>query len=31
MKVQVDRVLYRVDGDELTIHAAGHRTDVYDA
>jgi mRNA interferase RelE/StbE len=25
------RVLYRLDGDELTIHAAGHRKDVYGA
>ncbi|MFY1675367.1 type II toxin-antitoxin system RelE family toxin [Plantactinospora sp. WMMB334] len=23
------RVLYRLDGDELTIHAVGHRKDVY--
>ncbi|MFC7550748.1 type II toxin-antitoxin system RelE/ParE family toxin [Plantactinospora sp. GCM10030261] len=23
------RVLYRIDGDELTIHAVGHRKDVY--
>lgn len=23
------RILYRLDGDELTIHAAGHRKDVY--
>jgi mRNA interferase RelE/StbE len=24
------RVLYRLDGDELSIHAVGHRKDVYD-
>ncbi len=23
------RVLYRLDGDELTIHDVGHRKDVY--
>ncbi|MEV6517063.1 type II toxin-antitoxin system RelE/ParE family toxin [Micromonospora chalcea] len=23
------RVLYRLDGDDLTIHAVGHRRDVY--
>jgi mRNA interferase RelE/StbE len=24
------RVIYRVEADELTIHAVGHRKDVYD-
>lgn len=24
------RVLYRVEGDDLTVHAVGHRKDVYD-
>lgn len=24
------RVIYRVDGDELTVHTVGHRKDVYD-
>ena len=24
------RVIYRLDGDELTVHGAGHRKDVYD-
>ena len=24
------RVIYRLDGDELTVHAVGHRKDVYD-
>ncbi len=23
------RVLYRIDGDDLTVHAVGHRKDVY--
>ncbi len=23
------RILYRLDGDELTVHAVGHRKDVY--
>lgn len=25
------RVIYRTEGDELTIHAVGHRKDVYDS
>jgi mRNA interferase RelE/StbE len=24
------RVIYRLDGNELTVHAVGHRKDVYD-